>query len=139
VRHFPPPSLTVPSLLATARSVRKFEKNFGISDGTRLPFAFLDYTCSPVLLTPEAFQAFLPAYLFRALDDLSKYRTVLEFTVYSLTPGESNGRSLEERSRLMNPEQIKAIRAFLQYIQENAEDAKWFRPSITGALENVWR
>ena len=32
--------------------------------------AFLDLTCSPTLLTPEAFHAFLPAYLLRALDDL---------------------------------------------------------------------
>jgi len=44
--------------------------------------AFLDSTCSPTLLTPEAFHAFLPAYLLRALDDLSRHAIVLEFTVY---------------------------------------------------------
>jgi hypothetical protein len=43
--------------------------------------AFLDFTCSPVLPTPEAFTAFLPAYLLRALDDLSQGIVVTEFTV----------------------------------------------------------
>jgi len=51
-----------------------------------VPTAFLDFTCSPALLDAEAFQAFLPAYMLRGLDDLKRERVVLEFTVYSLCP-----------------------------------------------------
>jgi hypothetical protein len=105
--------------------------------------AFLDSTCSPMLLTPEAFHAFLPAYLLRALDDLSPHSVVVEFTVYSLCPDKSDqngqGERLSQRARLMNPSQTEAIRAFLVFVQENAGDAKWFRPFITGALEEVWQ
>jgi hypothetical protein len=110
--------------------------------------AFLDFTCSPTLLTPEAFGAFLPAYLLRALDDLGRHSVVVEFTVYSLCPNqpEENGKEdrvgvgrLLQRARLMSPLQIQAIRAFLMFVQENAGDAEWFRPFITDALEKVWQ
>jgi hypothetical protein len=98
---------------------------------------FLDFTSSPTLLTPEAFNAFLPAYLLRALDDLDRHS---EFTVYCLCPDNEDGVShLLQRARLMNPVQIQAIRAFLVFVQENAGDAEWFRPFITGALEKVWQ
>ncbi len=117
-----------------------------------IPTTFLDFTCSPTLLTPEAFIAFLPAYLLRALDDLDRHSVVVEFTVYSLCPdkpekhgqeeqvGHQDGVSrLLQRARSMNPVQIQAIRAFLVFVQENAGDAEWFRPFITGALEKVWQ
>src|ERR1700733_9291914 len=51
-----------------------------------VPTSLIDLTCSPTLLTPEAFRAFLPAYMLRALDNLMDERVVLEFTVYSLCP-----------------------------------------------------
>ena len=113
--------------------------------------AFLDSTCSPVLLTPEAFKAFLPAYLLRSLDDLSLHRVVVEFTVYSLCPAKPEENSpkmlvghedglnrLLQRARLMSPLQIQTIRAFLAFVEENAGDAEWFRPFIEGALGEVW-
>src|SRR6266436_3269447 len=110
-----------------------------------IPAEFLDLTCSPMLLTPEAFNAFLPAYILRALDDLSRHAVVVEFTVYSLCPGDPQEDGPEvgarrvsdllERARLMSAAQIQAIRAFLVFIQENASDAEWFRPFITIALE----
>jgi hypothetical protein len=113
--------------------------------------AFLDLTCSPVLLTQEAFAAFLPAYMLRALDDLSRQSVVLEFTVYSLCPGipeagdeqaESNSerqlRRLLDRAWLMDRNQIQAIRSFLEFVQQNARAAEWFRPFIAGGLERVW-
>ncbi len=113
-----------------------------------IPTAFLDFTCNPTLLTPEAFGAFLAAYLLRALDDLGRHSVVVEFTVYSLCPNEpeKNGQEdqvgvgwLLQRARLMNPSQIQAIRAFLVFVQENAGDAEWFRPFITDALKKVWQ
>jgi hypothetical protein len=118
----------------------------------QVPTAFLDSTCSPTLLTPEAFQAFLPAYLLRSLDDLSLHSVVLEFTVYSLCPDDhqENGheaqsdrphgyRRLVQRASLMSPAQTQAIRSFLLFVQENAADREWFRPFITRALQTFWR
>jgi hypothetical protein len=113
---------------------------------------FLDLTCSATLLTPEAFNTFLPAYLLRALDNLSRHNVVTEFTVYSLCPNDAleneqdahAGREDEEsrllpRAKLMSPAQIQAIRAFLVFVEENAADGEWFRPFISRALETVWR
>jgi len=114
--------------------------------------AFVDFTCSPALLTPEAFNAFLPAYLLRALDDLPEHCAVVEFTVYSLCPNqpEENGQDerrdyedgvnrLLQNARLMSPPQIQAIRGFLSFVQENAGNAEWLRPFIIDALKKVWR
>jgi hypothetical protein len=80
---------------------------------------FLDFTCSPTLLTPEAFNALLPAYLLRTLDDLDRHSVVVEFTVYSLCPDKPEKHGQEEqgghedklsrlvqRAGLMNPIQI---------------------------------
>lgn len=107
---------------------------------------FLDSTDGPVLLTPEAFHAFLPAYLLRALDNLSPHSQVAELTVYTLCPIEGDDlihqlsvNSLLERARLMSPAQIQAIRAFLLFVQENISDREWFRSSIKTALEAIWR
>jgi hypothetical protein len=110
------------------------------------------FTCSPALLTPEAFNAFLPAYLLRALDDLPEHCAVVEFTVYSLCPNqpEENGQDerrdyedgvnrLLQNARLMSPPQIQAIRGFLSFVQENAGNAEWLRPFIIDALKKVWR
>ena len=87
--------------------------------------------------------------LLRALDDLSGRSNVLEFTVYSLCPGdpEEDGPEggairedwLAQRARPMDPAQIQAVRSFLAFVQENASDAEWFRPFIKSALEKVWR
>jgi len=114
--------------------------------------AFIDRTCSPTLLTPEAFSAFVPAYLLRALDDLREFSVVVEFTVYSLCPNEPDEDDPEpditrekevshclERARLMNAAQTQAIRNFLLFVQENAGYAKWFRPFVARTLEKVWR
>jgi hypothetical protein len=107
--------------------------------------AFLDATGDPVLLTPAAFVAFLPAYLFRALDNLSPHSQVAELTVYTLCPidrkdlpYQATGNWLLERAKLMSPSQVRAIRAFLQFAQENLSDGEWFRSSSTDALESIW-
>jgi hypothetical protein len=113
---------------------------------------FLDFTCSPTLLTVDAKRAFLPAYLLRALDDLNVRAVVVEFTVYSISPGDSDwdGESLEEFrgeddvaclrefAGGMSAEQIQAVRAFLLYVRENAGSGEWFAPFIDSGLEKVW-
>ncbi len=105
-----------------------------------VPQEFLDFTGNPTLLTPEAFVAFLPAYLLRALDDLNPHGAVLGLTVYSLTlcPEEWQVRRMFERIRLMTVAQVQAVRAFLKFAQENSGDPKWNRSEFAHALEKIW-
>jgi hypothetical protein len=88
--------------------------------------------------------------LLRALDDLSGRGVVLEFTVYSLCPYDDEDGQDEEtvrrheadlldRASLMSPAQIQAIRSFLLFVKENADDRRDLRPYLARALENVWR
>jgi hypothetical protein len=97
--------------------------------------AYLDFTCTPTLFTPGGFQAFLPAYMLRGLDDLSEDSVVAEFTLYILCPPvpeeDDDGNLLSrdvkyllERVSLMSPAQTQAIRAFLTFVQENACDGE---------------
>jgi hypothetical protein len=114
-----------------------------------LPIPFLDHTCSPTLLTAEAFQAFVPAYMLRALDHLTGERAVLEFTVYSLCPAdqETDGghatqykdHYLKERAALMMPAQVEAIRSFLLFVAAHAKDRECLQSFVYPALENIWR
>jgi hypothetical protein len=117
-----------------------------------VPTDFLDFTCSPNLLGPDAKRAFVPAYMLRALDDLSGDRTVMEFTVYSLCPGDSewDGRhpelfqgedglaELRGLAQGMTTAQIQAIREFLLFVRDKASNGAWLRPFIDSALDKVW-
>ncbi len=112
--------------------------------------AFLDFTCSPVLLTPEAFHAFLPAYLLRGLDDLTGRTVVLEFTVYSLCPDddeeedeydqERHRQYLRERAILMSPHRLRRSGHSTVCAGKGlAETGEWLQPFVTRGLEGVWR
>jgi hypothetical protein len=112
-----------------------------------IPTAFLDQTCSPTLLTPEAFHAFVAAYMIRGLDDLIGDRLVLEFTLYSLCPDlepddetakQVKETRLRERAKLMIPAQVQAIRSFLTFAAANAENRELFRPMVGAALDSIW-
>jgi len=105
-----------------------------------VPQEFLASTGNPTLLTPEAFVAFLPAYLLRALDDLSPHGAVSGLTVYSLTPSreEWQVRRVFERIRLMTGAQVQAVRAFLKFAQENSGDPEWNRRDFARAFEKIW-
>ncbi len=112
-----------------------------------VPREFIDFTCSPALLTPEAFCAFLAAYMLRALDLVSQSDgNVVEFTVYSLIPGNDQEPyevcKVEWRlrlARLMNAEQIQAVRRFLLFVTENSAHAEWLERFIRRALDEVWK
>jgi len=99
-------------------------------------------------LTPEAFHAFVAAYMIRGLDDLIGERAVLEFTVYSLCPdpepddeiaNEKKRTWLRERASLMTPEQVQAVRCFLTFVAANAKNREWFCAIIDSALETIWQ
>jgi hypothetical protein len=119
-----------------------------------VPAKFIDFTCSPVLLGPAAFQAFLPAYLLRALDDLSQHSVVVEFTVYCLCPDvgdetevdrdfqQAKLNLLRERAAKMTPAQTEAIRSFLKFVKDNAGDGEWLGRFISpcrmsGSYDNL--
>jgi hypothetical protein len=106
-----------------------------------VPTAFLDFTCSPVLLDAEAFQAFLPAYMLRGLDDLNDQRVVLEFTVYSLCPEQypRNSDYVAQRAASVTPAQVQAIRSFLLFVVSHAKNGKWFKRFVDRALDSIWR
>ncbi len=80
-----------------------------------------------VLLTPEAFVAFLPAWLLFALDDMAGENEVRSFVIYvfspktELLPNTSSG--IRDRFGNLNAEQQKTTRKFLAYcyIQEQSE------------------
>lgn len=106
-----------------------------------VPPAFLDFTCSPTLLTAAAFQAFLPAYMLRAINDFAGDSNVLEFTVYSLSPAlsdedtfEQNSPKLMERAALMTAEQIHSVRSFLWFASQD-DGLKRFAEA---ALHTAW-
>jgi hypothetical protein len=109
--------------------------------------AFIDLTCSPNLVTPEAFHAFVAAYMLRGLDDLIGDCVVLEFTVCALCPdAEPDDEAakhvketrLRQRAKLMTPAQVQAIRSFLIFVVANAKNREWFRPIVDTALETIW-
>jgi hypothetical protein len=112
-----------------------------------VPNTFIDFNSSPVSLTPEAFQAFLPAYMLRGLDDLIGERMVLEFTVYSLCPDREPDDEIADqkkrtwlsmRRNVMTSEQLQAIRNFLTFVTANAKDRESWRPIVDKAFETIW-
>jgi hypothetical protein len=114
-----------------------------------VPPSFVDFTASPVLLTPEAFRQFIPAYMMRALDDLAQETAVLEYTVYGLSPHvadevpeEASDRSrveyLQSIANRMTLEQRESVRCFLQAAATKSANAKWLRPFADEAIRRIW-
>ncbi len=95
-----------------------------------VPDSFVDFTCSPVLLTPEAFAAFLPAYMLRALNDLEARTVVLELTTYSLSPYDSDDECVSEqhvnvlkiRAGAITSAQMTAVGDLLRFASINARE-----------------
>jgi len=114
---------------------------------TDVSASLLDSTCSPTLLTPAAMQAFVPAYMLRALDRLYEgHDVVVEFTTYSLSPhsiedeekNEYQKNKLIECYSLMTPNQVRAVRMFLECVANRAPDAEWLHQFIEPALRSIW-
>jgi len=145
---FPPSVFEGPATDCKCEECAEISNTLAHKRWDEVPHSFLDFTCSPTLFTPQAFAAFLPAYLLRALDDLEGSTVVLEFTTYSLSPYDSDGdveqqkRNIERllmRARVMTAAQISAVRDFLRFVSLNAKDADWFQPFVQTALDEGWR
>jgi hypothetical protein len=101
------------------------------------------------LLTPEAFPAYLAAWLMRSLKNLEnedqKFR---EWTLYYLAlyheetdPPDELPRAiayLQSKAACLSSEQVAAVNACLQFIKTQAELSEWDREAIDRASELVW-
>lgn len=101
------------------------------------------------LLSPPAFQAFLPAWLLRSLDQLdARFSDVREWTLFSLgvyqseddRPEDQRKRMtrLVEREERFSADQITAVRAFLKIVMKHSAITDLDRASIIRALDLVW-
>lgn len=159
IRHqiraaFPPTRFQGAVTLCPCDECKELQETMQGKSWDQITNDFVDFTGSPTLLTPDAFQAFLPAYMLRALDNIATDNVVLEFTVYSLCPSialddevpdpdplkdPKHSQRLRDLARLMSPAQIAAIRCFLSFIADQASQRKWFRPLVLASLETIWR
>ena|ERR1041385_1161273 len=131
---FPPAAFYGTITSCTCEECRDFDQNLRHKRWDEVPVEYIDFTCSPTLLTPEAFAAFLAACLMRAMDNMTNKSTVCP------NPEEEEQRAYRlERVRVMNPDQIQAVRSFLQYVANNAENADWFQDFIQPALATIWK
>jgi len=97
------------------------------------------------LLTDEAFHALLPAFLFRALQDVSRENKYLEWTLYSLCgayqedEGETEASAAKLRERIANftPAQRAAVRALLELVRTEPSLESHHEP-IAYALPAIW-
>jgi hypothetical protein len=97
------------------------------------------------LLTDEAFQALLPAFLFRALDNVSDENKSLEWTLYALygsneddeIEAEVADARLRNRTASFNEAQREAVRAFLG-LMATAPELEDHHGPIAHALAVVW-
>lgn len=104
---------------------------------TSIPDEFLDrHANSLVLLTPEAFAAFIPAWIRRALSD----DDVREFTIYAIEPPKSGpcfaALMQHWRARLgrLTIDQLRTVRTFLSCVRDHDPD-RWNREHAMRALE----
>jgi len=84
------------------------------------------------LLTDEAFIAFLPAWLTRALKD----DEVLEAMVYMFSPHARTSEMLNRRLRLLSAEQREALEAFLAHCVD-VESSKFVKDHARRAVAHV--
>lgn len=110
-----------------------------------LPSAIDKHFGSLPLLTAEAFQALLPAFLFRALGDISRENKFLEWTLYALCGGheeddattEAAEAELRNRITRFSKPQRESVRAFLELVTTAPDLAFHHRP-IAYALSAFW-
>jgi|SRR5215471_12326713 len=97
------------------------------------------------LLTDEAFQALLPAFLFRALDPVAPDNYSLEWTLYALCGAyEEDAATTEQcdeylRMRIAGFTRLQhaAVRSFLKLVA-GAPDLTCYHQPIAHALSAIW-
>ena len=118
---------------------------FAGRDWRTLSREFLEqYYGSLPLLSPEALQYYLPAYLLAAIAEFHHDNIVAEFTVCNLTPevqDEGHADHLREKLRPFSAEQMRVLADFMQLVREDEE----FRTYLGdvgpkhATLQELWR
>ena len=113
---------------------------------TQIPDGVVDRQCGGlVLLTPEAFAAFLPAWLTKSLDYLKSENEVREYTVYAFCRFRNNEQPeltalLDERYlqrlRQLTPAQVTVVRDFLSLIKTH-EPCSDLRQAAADAIAEI--
>ncbi len=114
--------------------------DFGGKAWDEIPTTLVDENISPVLLTPEACRAFLPAFMLRGLDDpMAEERPVADHTLYSLVPEENeNPDRTGKRAAIMNVEQRAAVHSYIEYLLDSGH-YDLFEEDIRRALSTIWK
>jgi hypothetical protein len=110
-----------------------------------LPAAIDNQFGSLPLLTDEAFQALLPAFLFRALDDIDPENKFLEWSLYALCGAyeedevttEAADTKLRKRIARFTEPQRASVRAFLSLVTA-APDLAFHHAPIAHAVATIW-
>ena len=98
------------------------------------------------MLTDDAFQALLPAFLFYALSGMNHDNKILEWTLYALcgtyheedrVTAENAEVQLRQRIAGFTDAQRAAVRAFLSMAAAEPE-LEWHHEPIAHALSAIW-
>lgn len=87
--------------------------------------------------SPKAFQFFLPAYMWRAIDTLHARNNVLEFLLYKLVPSSEFLDRLTMQRCLLSETQHRAVRRFLIFV-EKFSDNEQFSELARKGLSVYW-
>jgi hypothetical protein len=92
-----------------------------------------------LLLRPEVFRYFLPAFLLASLDELERAGNagLAQLVVFALTPDDRTRLRFDTRFSPLTPEQRQVIRSFLQVM---ADHGSWLvLEGAEEALQAYWR
>jgi hypothetical protein len=147
VEAFPPALPQQPVTTCNCEECRDVHANLGhLRWDEVLPPAIEKHFGSLPLLTENAFQVLLPAYLFHALCDVSEQNKILEWTLFGLCAvydennegaADSDAR-LRQRTRNFTMPQRAAVRAFLALVSATPGISCGHRDAIAHALDAVW-
>lgn len=113
------------------RALQKdLHKDFSGSSWQTLTASFFESHFGDLsLLSPEAFNYFLPAYLVYALQNYNA-SDVWEWTIYTLTPGKESENMSEwwrERLRPFTKEQMNVIYQYLDLIRQDPDAYDFYK------------
>ncbi|MBE0657539.1 MAG: hypothetical protein IH602_07600 [Bryobacteraceae bacterium] len=150
---FPPTAYKGEVTACRCAECNQIKRDFRRKSWDQVSAEAIDLTESPVLFHEvEAVHAFLPAFLLRALDDLDEKTTVLEMTIYSISPctedveRRSDSPEFEQMRvtrlrrlhQMLSPSQLRVLRDFLVFAGDYSASADWYRPYISRALNEIY-
>lgn len=97
----------------------ELRKTFVEYDAASLPNHVIDANFDKlVFLSPIAIRAYLGCYLRRSIELGTLWNDVTQFVLYSLSPKHEDWPSYAERFSLLDQEQIKLLKAFIEAMKK---------------------